>query len=333
MTLTQAWEVRTTLPNEAVAIAMAKELVESKLAACVHISGPIRSIYKWENALQAELEWTLAIKTLENFLQSCTNRIAELHPYEVPEILSNPIHKLSDAYHQWLQTELTEAVIPKIARLEPWHLQIQTMGTDAVKFGTVSLDAVNPSAANPSAANPSAANPSAANPSAANLQATNDLHTCDQWSQLNGPSPLRVSFETLAAELTPWVGMHFEMDGSFVWVSSERDDAGLPHWQLDGMIYDRNNAVQYVELKGRCDRTAWIKLVAVLDPTVLKTTEPMTLATGDAPEQSQFDSDDRLVPAQPAASADGSGLAAPLAVHLIKQSAWILESEFRKTLS
>jgi len=123
-----------------------------------------------------------------------------------------------------------------------------------------------------------------------------------------------------------------------VWVSIERDDAGVPHWQLDGMIYDRNDAVQYVELKGRCDRIAWLKLVAVLNPTVLKTTvlkitEPMELATGDAPEQSPFDSDGMMVPSQPAASADGSGLAAPLAVHLIKQSAWILESEFRKTLS
>ena len=316
MTLTQAWEVRTTLPNEAAAIAMAKELVESELAACVHISGPIRSIYKWENALQAELEWTLAIKTLENILQPCTIRIAELHPYEVPEILSSPIHKLSDAYHRWLQNELTEATIPKTSRLEPWHLQIQTMGTDAVKLGTVSLNAVNPNAANPSAVN---------------LQATNDLHTCDQWSQPKGPSPLRVSFEALAAELTPWTGMHFEMDGSFVWVSSERDDAGVPHWQLDGMIYDRNDAVQYVELKGRCDRIAWMKLVAVLNPAVFKTTEPMALATGDAPEQSPFDSDGIMVPAQPAA--DGSGLTAPLAVHLIKHSAWIIESEFRKTLS
>jgi periplasmic divalent cation tolerance protein len=311
VTLTQVWEIRTTLPNEEAAISMAKQLVQSKLAACVHVVGPIRSIYCWKNALQTELEWTLTIKTLENLLERCTELIAKLHSYEVPEIISNPIHKVGAEYHQWLQNELevptgvikTEpmalatgvdfttacpiapedsaygsgeiassspqtANAPSEAQKEPWHIRLQMMGSGAVKRGCLQLPSENMG-----------------------------VH-CDKWSLPNGAGPLKVSFEQLADEMTPWPDMHFEMDGSFVWVSSERDNAGAPLWQVDGMIYDRNDRVQYVELKGICNKKAWIELVSVFDPTC----------------------------------AD-SAVSDPLVVYLVKESTWILESDFRKTLT
>ncbi|MCY2975176.1 MAG: divalent-cation tolerance protein CutA [Planctomycetota bacterium] len=306
MTLTQAWEVKTTLPNETAANAMAKDLVESKLAACVQIAGPVRSVYHWENVVQSELEWTLAIKTLESKLDLCRARIAQLHTYKVPEILANPIHKLSDDYQQWLHDELSEASLSDDEpdteadvdldlihmQQEPWHLQIQAMGSGAQKHGTVVLRGLP----------------------------QHKLFTFEQWSQPNGPSPLRISFEAIADQLTPWPGMYFEMDGSFVWVSTERDPAGVARWQLDGMIYDRAGTVQYVELKGRCDRNAWTKLVSVLNPN-----EPI------AP------SEDYLQATDSAMTTVGRDLApdlhAPLLVHLIQVSAWVLETEFRKTLS
>ncbi len=275
MTLTQAWEVKTTLPEEAAAIAMAKDLVESKLAACVQIAGPIRSVYRWENAIQSALEWTLSIKTLESKLKLCTTQIAKLHSYKVPEILCNPIHQVSDDYHRWLHDELTEpshadasediAADLTLGQNEPWHLQIQALGSDAAKHGKVSLQTFTP-------------------------QNEVTAFTFDQWSQPAGPSPLRISFEAIADQLSAWPGMYFEMDGSFVWVSTERSEDGAARWQLDGMIYDRAGTVQYVELKGRCDRNAWTKLVSVLNP------------------------DDT-----------------PIVVHLIQSSAWVLESDFRKT--
>jgi periplasmic divalent cation tolerance protein len=309
MTLTQAWEVKTTLPDEAAALAMAKVLVESKLAACVQIAGPVRSVYRWGNVVQSELEWNLAVKTLENNLDLCTARIAQLHTYEVPEILANPIHKLSDAYHRWLHDELSEASLSndkadveayvdlELIHMQqhPWHLQIQAMGIGAQKHGAVSLQSLS-------------------------QNTNNQIFTFDQWSQPNGPSPLRVSFEAIADQLTSWPGMYFEMDGSFVWVSTERDVAGAACWQLDGMIYDRAGTVQYVELKGRCDRNAWSKLVAVLNPI-----EPISPAKND---QQTPDSAMATV-----ASGLNQDLHAPLVVHIIQASAWVLESEFRKTLS
>ncbi len=311
MTLTQAWEVKTTLPNEAAAISMAKDLVESKLAACVQIAGPVRSIYRWENVVQSELEWTLGIKTLENKLDLCTTRIAQLHTYKVPEILANPIHKLSDDYHHWLHDELSEASLTgdeadaeadvdlDLIRMqyEPWHLQIQAMGSGAQKHGTVALRGLP-------------------------QHTKNQTFTFDQWSQPNGPSPLPISFEAIADQLTPWPGMYFEMDGSFVWVSTERDEAGVARWQLDGMIYDRAGTVQYVELKGRCDCNAWIKLVSVLDPS-----EPISSASFAKDDHHATDSAMATV-----ASGLNQDLHAPLVVHIIQASAWVLESEFRKTL-
>ena len=272
MTLTPAWEIQTTLPNEDSANALAKNLVESKLAACVQISGPIRSVYTWKNEIQSESEWTLRIKTIEPLLDQCNSRLAELHSYEVPEIIANPILRISDSYHRWLIDELAPKTFTESSRIEPWHLQIQTLANDAVKLEE-----------------------------ALRLPSHGWSQTCDQWSLPSGPRPLKVTFEAIAEELAPWPGMYFEMDGSFVWVSPNRDDSSKPLWQLDGMIYDRNNEVQYVELKGYCDHAAWIKLVSVFGDNAI-TNDPN--------------------------SNRGS-----LAIHLIKQSTWILESDFRKTVS
>ena len=274
MTLTPAWEVRTTLPTEAAAIEMATTLVESRLAACVQITGPIRSIYRWKNEVQNELEWSLSIKTVETALPRIMERIRSIHPYDVPEILANPIQYISDSYHQWLVDELNSiaersSTVP--TQRESWHLQIQTIGNDAVRVGLLEVDASS--------------------------DGTSGFRNCEQWSLPSGPSPLAVTFESVAETLSPWPGMHFEMDGSFVWVSPERDQSGKPIWQLDGMIYDRNDLVQYIELKGSCDHAAWIKLVSVLYE---KATD------GDQ---------------------------ARIAIHLIKQSAWILESDFRKAIA
>jgi len=270
LTLTPTWEIRTTLPDEPAANAMAISLVESTLAACVQISGPIRSVYRWKGDVQNELEWTLSIKTTEGLLQQTISRISQLHPYEVPEICANPFHHVGAGYHEWLVNELhapAYASPTSPEKLEPWHLQIQMIGSSAVKV------------------------------SAVRVVGHFGFCFCDQWSLPEGPEPLPIAFEAVAQQLSTWPGMYFEMDGSFVWVSPERSGSNQPVWQLDGMVYDRNDAVQYIELKGRCDRAAWTRIVSVL------------LQNSTAMGQCR------------------------LAVHLINQSAWILESDFRKTIS
>ena len=68
------------------------------------------------------------------------------------------------------------------------------------------------------------------------------------------------SFEELAERLGGMTGMYFEMDGSFVWVDHTSDPPG----QMDGMVYDRNGRLEYVEIKGACNSRQWIILCSAV---------------------------------------------------------------------
>ena len=61
------------------------------------------------------------------------------------------------------------------------------------------------------------------------------------------------SFEELARILGRIPGMVFEMDGSFVWVDHHQSPAN----QMDGMVYDRADRIEYVEIKGTCNAHQW----------------------------------------------------------------------------
>ena len=96
--------VTTSSPEEAKAIATS--LIEAKLAACVNITS-VDSFYTWEEQINSEREWQLAIKTdLEKFEQLSV-KIQELHSYEVPEIIALPIIAGSPTYLDWLRENVS----------------------------------------------------------------------------------------------------------------------------------------------------------------------------------------------------------------------------------
>ena len=73
-----------------------------------------------------------------------------------------------------------------------------------------------------------------------------------------------MTLESFADQVSDWPGLYFEMDGSFVWAAREGEtNIG----QIDGMIYDRDNAIEYLDLKGSAPRFAWEKLLGVLVET------------------------------------------------------------------
>jgi hypothetical protein len=76
----------------------------------------------------------------------------------------------------------------------------------------------------------------------------------------NPGTELRSSFEELAEQLGGMRGLYFEMDGSFVWV----DHGSVPPGQMDGMVYDRNGRLEYVEIKGVCNARQWIILCSAV---------------------------------------------------------------------
>jgi periplasmic divalent cation tolerance protein len=94
--------VLTTCPDDAVAARIARELVESGLAACVNRVGAVHSTYRWQEAIHDEPEVLLVIKTLSVRYSELEMRLKSLHPYDVPEIIALPVAGGSAEYLAWL---------------------------------------------------------------------------------------------------------------------------------------------------------------------------------------------------------------------------------------
>ena len=92
-----------TCGSEEEALKIAHALVEERMAACVNLMSPIRSIYRWEGKIWDEKEWLLIIKTQAARFEDLEKRVKALHSYSVPEIIALPIMKGSSSYLNWLK--------------------------------------------------------------------------------------------------------------------------------------------------------------------------------------------------------------------------------------
>ena len=100
--------VLTNLPDDASANALAAHLIEARLAACVNILAPCRSVYRWEGKTETASEVPLLIKTTTARYAELQAAIQQRHPYELPEIIAVPLqHGLPD-YLAWVAAETTQ---------------------------------------------------------------------------------------------------------------------------------------------------------------------------------------------------------------------------------
>ena len=97
-----------TAPDAAVAEALVKTVVEERLAACGNIVPGVVSLYRWSGVVQRDTEVLVLLKTVEARVASLTERIAGLHPYEVPEVLSVRVDAGLPAYLAWVAGSTTE---------------------------------------------------------------------------------------------------------------------------------------------------------------------------------------------------------------------------------
>jgi periplasmic divalent cation tolerance protein len=88
---------------------IARHLVENKLAACVNISEPIESIYRWKGKTAQDREYQLFIKSARELFPEVKAAISKLHSYQTPEIVCLPILDGSQAYLEWLGDSLKPA--------------------------------------------------------------------------------------------------------------------------------------------------------------------------------------------------------------------------------
>lgn len=94
--------VLSTFPADQDAAALARALVEERLAACVNVLPPMASIYRWEGAVEQATEHQLVMKTTAERVDALKARIAELHPYEVPELLVLSVTDGGASYLKWV---------------------------------------------------------------------------------------------------------------------------------------------------------------------------------------------------------------------------------------
>ena len=100
--------VLSTIAPEA-AETLASRLIEERVAACVNILPGATSIYHWNGEVHRDSESLLVIKTSADALPQLMERVAELHPYDVPEIVALDASSVHPPYAAWITANTTDA--------------------------------------------------------------------------------------------------------------------------------------------------------------------------------------------------------------------------------
>lgn len=98
--------ILTTCSSEEEATSAVRQLLEERLIACGTLIPGSKSLYHWKGAVEEATEVMVFLKTDHECVARCMARLAELHPYEVPEIVVLDTEKISAPYAAWLKDAL-----------------------------------------------------------------------------------------------------------------------------------------------------------------------------------------------------------------------------------
>ena len=101
--------VLTQWPERESALALARALVEARLAACVSVGATVDSLYHWRGEIEMALEVPVVIKTCAESYVAVEAAIRARHPYELPEIVAVPITHGLSSYLAWIDAETRPA--------------------------------------------------------------------------------------------------------------------------------------------------------------------------------------------------------------------------------
>jgi len=105
----EALQVVTTTSERKDAETLADAVLESRLGACVQISGPIDSRYWWNGRIEKATEWLLTIKTRRDLYKRLELLLLEQHPYDQPEIIGTAVAEVTAGYLKWLNEQVAVA--------------------------------------------------------------------------------------------------------------------------------------------------------------------------------------------------------------------------------
>jgi periplasmic divalent cation tolerance protein len=97
-----------TTPDRATAERIVNQLVQERLIACGNLSADVASIYRWQGAIERAAEILVIMKTTAARADQVVERVRELHPYDVPEILFLTVPTGNDAYIQWVRESVSQ---------------------------------------------------------------------------------------------------------------------------------------------------------------------------------------------------------------------------------
>jgi len=86
-----------------------RTLVEERLAACGHVIGPIRSVYRWDGAVHDEPEARVGLHTRRSLVPALVERTRELHPYAIPCVIATSLIDGNPEYLRWIVAETRTA--------------------------------------------------------------------------------------------------------------------------------------------------------------------------------------------------------------------------------
>jgi periplasmic divalent cation tolerance protein len=101
----QYLQVQTTTDSRAEAMELSRAAVESRLAACAQVAGPVASVYWWDGELERAEEWLVLLKLPADRYDELAAFITERHSYDEPEIVALPIVTGSATYLSWMREE------------------------------------------------------------------------------------------------------------------------------------------------------------------------------------------------------------------------------------
>jgi periplasmic divalent cation tolerance protein len=101
--------VLVTAPDEARAAAIARTLVDEGLIACANLLPHVRSIYRWEGRVVDEPEVLLVMKIDRDAFERVGERVVQLHPYDVPEVICLDVSAGHPPYLQWVLAQTQSA--------------------------------------------------------------------------------------------------------------------------------------------------------------------------------------------------------------------------------
>ena len=98
--------ILTTVDSEELATKLASDLVEGRLAACINIISPVRSVYRWKETVCDDREMILMIKTSAHLFIEVRDYIKRNHTYDLPEVIALPIATGDEKVLEWLTSSV-----------------------------------------------------------------------------------------------------------------------------------------------------------------------------------------------------------------------------------